>query len=351
MARIFSTYPLPGDAFLRLGAQHDLRVFSEGRAPLPQEIIDGSQEADILLCLLTDRIDPQIIDACPSLRLIANYAVGVNNIHLDWATMRGIPVLHTPHVLTDASADHAFALILAVARRVVEGDKLVRERLWDGWDPTYLLGSHVTGKTLGILGMGRIGQALARRARGFEMPILYNNTTRLPAGLERELGATYLPLEELLEKSDILSIHCPLTPKTTHLLDEKKLRRMKKGAILINTARGAIVDESALVRMLQAGHLRGAGLDVFAQEPEVHPALIEMSQVVLTPHIGSGTEETRAAMTAILVAGIEAYLAGEIPSNVANPEIWTAKEELARQGGAEASSASTLLDGEEQGEE
>ncbi len=327
MTRIFATHPLPGAAFLRLNETHELTVFSADRAPTQAEIIENLQTADILISLITDEITPQVIDAAPNLRIIANYAVGYNNIHVDWATRRKIPVLHTPHVLTDASADLAFALLLAVARRVVESDAWLRSGAWQGWKPQQMLGSHVTGKTLGIVGMGRIGLAMARRARGFEMPILYAHPERLAIGLERELGARHTELEELLAQSDFVSLHCPLTPQTHHLMNAGRLQQMKPGAILINTARGPIIDEAALVQALETGPLQGAGLDVFEQEPAIHPGLLASPRVVLTPHVGSATEETRAQMTALLVDGIDAILQGRMPHNVVNPEVLRTQQE------------------------
>lgn len=327
MARIFVTHPLPGTAFLRLSEEHQVTVFSADRSPTKAEIIDHLQTAEVLVSLITDEITSEVIDAAPHLRIIANYAVGYNNIHVDWATRHKIPVLHTPHVLTDASADLAFALMLAVARRIVESDQWLRSGAWAGWKPQQMLGTHVTGKTLGIVGMGRIGIALARRARGFEMPILYTNPERLAPGLERELGARHTDLDELLAQSDFVSLHCPLTPHTRHLINAQRLQQMKQGAILINTARGPIIDEVALVAALQTGPLQGAGLDVFEQEPDVHPDLLASARVVVTPHTGSATTETRAEMTALLVDGIHAILQGRIPHNVVNPEVLRTQQE------------------------
>ncbi|MCB9641132.1 MAG: D-glycerate dehydrogenase [Myxococcales bacterium] len=327
MARIFATQALPGPAFLQLDETHDLSVFSEDRSPSKEEIIQGVQHAEVLISMISDDIDPAIMDAAPQLKIIANYAVGYNNINIDWATRRNIPVLHTPHVLTDASADLAFTLLVATARRVVECDQWLRAGQWQGWKPGLMLGTQITGKTLGIVGMGRIGQALARRARGFEMPILYTNPEQLPSSLEREFGARYVELEELLAQSDFVSLHCPLNPKTHHLINAERLQQMKQGAILINTARGPIVDEEALVHALLSGHIQGAGLDVFEQEPEVHPGLVESPKVILTPHIGSATEETRAQMSAVLVDGINTILQGKVPHNVVNSEVLRGKLE------------------------
>ena len=266
------------------------RVLSKG------EIIERLKGMDGMVCLLTDAIDGEIMDAEPNLKVISNYAVGFNNIDVDAATERGIPVTNTPGVLTETTADFAWALLMAIARRVVEADKFTREGKFKGWRPQLLLGSDVYGKTIGIVGMGRIGQAMARRARGFDMNILYYDEYRPDPEVEKELGPTYVPFDELLQKADYVSIHVPLMESTHHLIGERELKLMKKTAYLINSARGPIVDEKALVKALQEKEIAGAGLDVFEDEPELAPGLAELDNVVLAPHIASATIETRSKM-------------------------------------------------------
>lgn len=322
MARIFVTHPLPGDALAPLAEAHDLVIHDEDTPITREQLLAGVADADVLLCLLQDQIDKEVFKAGRKLKIVGNYAVGTNNINVDWATLKDIAVLNTPYVLTDASADMAFALLLSVARRLREGDQLVRSGQWTGWQPAQMLGTQVSGKTLGIVGMGRIGQALARRALAFNMRILYHNRHPLPIGLEREFGTTRLPLNELLQQSDFVSLHCPLTPQTKHLIDQEALDLMPSHAFLINTARGPVVDEQALVDALKSGSIAGAGLDVYEEEPQVHPDLCTLENVVLTPHLGSATHETRAAMARILVNGVLSLLNGQRPPNLINPEVY-----------------------------
>lgn len=283
------------------------------------EIIPGQ---DAVITMLANPIDSEVIGAGQKLKVIANYAVGFNNIDLAAATARGIAVVNTPDVLTAASADFAWALLLATARRVVEGDALVRAGRFAGWAPELLLGVEVHGKTLGIVGAGRIGQAVAKRARGFAMRILYHNRTRLPEDVERELGLEYADLDALLKEADFVSLHCPLTPETRHLIGERELGLMKPTAVLINTARGPVVDEGALVQALREGRIYGAGLDVFENEPALHPGLAELPNVVLAPHIASAGRETRLQMVDLVVSDVLAVLKGQRPRNLVNPEIW-----------------------------
>jgi glyoxylate reductase len=280
---------------------------------------------EYLLCLLTDQIDAALLEAgaraagaqgTPRLRLVANMAVGYNNIDLEAARRLGILVTNTPGVLTDATADLTFALLLAVARRIPEADRFTRAGRFTGWQPLLLLGAELTGKTLGIVGMGRIGRAVARRALGFGMTTLYTAHQPLPVEEERALNASFAPLEDVLRRADFLSLHVPYNAQTHHLLNAETLALLKPEAYLINTARGPIVDEAALAAALQAGQLRGAALDVFEDEPRIHPALLQMEQVVLAPHIGSATHETRARMAATAAANILAHLRGETPPNL-----------------------------------
>jgi glyoxylate reductase len=258
---------------------------------------------DALLCLLTDRIDAALLERGDRLKAVANMAVGVDNIDLEAAARLGITVTNTPDVLTDATADLAFALMLAAARRLSWGDRLVRSGGFRGWEPLLGLGFEVTGRTLGIVGAGRIGRAVAERARGFRMDVLLCDLT---------FG---VPLDDLLERSDFVSLHCPLTPETRHLIAEAELRRMRPHAVLVNTARGPIVDERALVQALQEGWIGAAGLDVFEEEPRLAPGLVELPNVVLAPHIGSATFTTRGRMVEIAARNVVAVLRGEPAPN------------------------------------
>jgi len=282
-----------------------LRVLSEaGLEALPGPLeLDG---CDALLCLLTDRIDEALLAGAPQLRIVANMAVGTDNVDLAAARARGVAVTNTPDVLTDATADLAWALLLATARRLAWGDRYVRGGGFVGWHPQLGIGTDVTGRTLGVVGPGRIGRAVAERARGFRMQVLVRG---------RGSG---VPIDELLERSDFVSLHVPLTPETRHLIGERELRRMRRHAILVNTARGAIVDEAALVRALREGWIAGAGLDVFEREPALASGLAELPQVVLAPHVGSATIATRNRMAELAAESIAAALAGRpIPNRVA----------------------------------
>jgi len=272
-------------------------------------IREGLQEADAAIVTLNDRISAAMIQTASKLKVLANYAVGYNNIDLDAAFQRGLIVTNTPDVLTDATADLTWALLLATARRVVEGDVLTRSGRWIGWSPTQLLGMDVTGKTLGIIGMGRIGQAVAQRAAGFRMKVIYE--ARRPVVPPSEVFCwERRALSELLDESDFVTIHIPLTPDTQHLIGARELHRMRRTAILINTARGPIVDETALTVALQNGTIAGAGLDVYEQEPALHPALVSLPNVSLLPHLGSATLMTRVKMGRICLENIAAVLEG-----------------------------------------
>jgi glyoxylate reductase len=285
---------------------------------LLQEVAD----CDGLLCLLTDPIDAEVIAAGARLRVISQMAVGVDNIDLRAATARGIPVGHTPGVLTEATADFTFALLMAAARRIPEGVDYVRAGKWRTWEPMGLLGVDIWGATLGIVGMGRIGTAVARRARGFAMHILYYDPTRRPE-LEAELGVEYAELDDLLARSDFVSLHCPLTPETHHLIGEAALKRMKPTAILINAARGPVVDPAALVRALSEGWIRAAALDVTEPEPipPDHP-LLSLPNCIVVPHIASATVSTRERMAAMAAENLLAGLRGQRLPYCANPEVY-----------------------------
>ena len=318
--KIYITRRIPEAGIEVLRPHAQVEIFPEER-PIPREVLrERVRHVEGLLCLLSDTIDRDIIDAAPQLRVISNYAVGYNNIDVEYATRKGIVVTNTPGVLTDATADLTWALLLAVTRRIVEGDRFMRQGKFNGWGPMLLLGQDIKGKTLGIVGAGRIGTAVAERSRGWEMNILYYNRGR-NAYLEEHLNARMVELEELLAQSDFVSLHVPLTPETHHLIDEKALRSMKKSAYLINTSRGAVVDEQALVRALREGWIAGAALDVYEHEPQLTPGLSELPNVVLAPHIGSATFETRNKMATIAAHNILDVLQGKKPLYPVNPEV------------------------------
>lgn len=316
---VLVTRPLPGDALDRLAAAADVDLWPDAEQAMPRgELLARIGPADGLICLPTDRVDAELLAAAPRLRVISNVAVGYDNIDVEAATRRGILVTNTPGVLDEATADLTWALLLAVARRVVEGDRFVRAGRWRSWSPTLLLGTDLYGKTLGIVGMGRIGRAVARRAAGFGMRVLYHNRRPVPPQVEAELGAAYAPLDRLLAESHFITLHVPLTPETRHLIGRRELGMMRPDAILVNVARGPVVDEEALLEALRAGRIAGAGLDVFEREPQVTPGLLELPNVVLLPHLGSATRETRARMAALAVEGMLAGLRGELPANAVN---------------------------------
>jgi len=306
----------------RLREQCELTMNQDDRVLEKDEIVAGIQEVDGLLCLLTDTIDDDVFAANPTLKVVANYAVGFNNIDVTAATKRKIPVTNTPGVLTDSTADMAWALLMDVARRVSEGDRFVRSRAWQGWGPLQLLGGDVTGATLGLIGMGRIGKAVARRARGFDMNVLYWNRTRLEEDEEKSLGVTYREMDSLLKESDFVSLHVALTPETTHLIDASQLKKMKSSAAIINTARGPVIDEKALADALADGTIAAAGLDVYEREPRIEEALFEMPRAVLAPHLGSATIATRTKMGNMAVENCLAACRGERPPNLVNPEVF-----------------------------
>jgi gluconate 2-dehydrogenase len=272
------------------------------------------------MCCLTDRIDAMLLDACPQLKAVANIAVGYNNIDLAACTARGIMATNTPGVLDDSTADLAWALMLATARRITEVESCIRAGQWTGWRLKQWLGVDVHHATLGIIGMGRIGQTIARRAAGFDMKVIYNNRKRLSQDIERRLNATYASKDELLAQADFVVLQVPYSPETHHLIGAAELRKMKPSAILINSTRGGVVDDAALIDALSNGALRGAGLDVFENEPRLNPAFLQLKNVVLTPHIGSSTEATRRAMAMTAAKNLVAALTGGNPPNLLNPE-------------------------------
>jgi glyoxylate reductase len=295
----------------------DVRVLYE-RPPERDELLEAVSGASGVLSTATETMDGEVMDAAgENLRIIANMAVGYDNIDVEAAGERGVVVTNTPGVLDETTADVAFMLLLAAARRLGEGERLLRAGKWEWWGPKQLMGRDVWGKRLGIIGFGRIGQALARRAKGFGMDILYHNRSRREEA-EQELGARYLELDDLLKTADFISIHTPLTPETTHLIGAQELRKMKPQAVLVNTSRGPVVDEAALADALADRRIFAAGLDVYEEEPTVHPKLLELETVVLAPHIGSASVETRDKMAALAAENIVAVLSGEEPKTPVN---------------------------------
>ncbi|MCL0039160.1 D-glycerate dehydrogenase [Dehalococcoidia bacterium] len=295
---------------------------NEGARLSKEELIKRMAGMDGLICLLSDRIDSEVLASNPNLKVIANVAVGYDNIDVDAATKQGVMVTNTPGVLTETTADLAFALLLGVARRIVEADKFTRAGRYEGWELIQPhLGVDIYGKTLGIIGMGRIGTAVAKRAnRGFDMKILYCDE-RKNEEAEKELGAESVEFDKLLEQSDFISIHTPLTEKTRHMFSTEQFKRMKENACLINTARGPVVDEGALVKALKDGEIKGAGLDVYEEEPKIHPELAKLDNVILLPHIGSASVETRTTMATMAVKNMVAGLNGKQPPNLVNKEV------------------------------
>ena len=312
---LFITRLLPQPVMDAIPRQYRVLVKSTDHPLTEYELRHGFSQADAVICTLADRIDTSVLSCTTRLKIIANYAVGYNNIDLSAAAQRGIIVTNTPDVLTDATADLTWALLLAVARRVAEGDAWIRTGAWTGWTPTQMLGADITGKSLGIVGMGRIGQAVAQRATGFRMSVLYagRHAVSSPAGL----SWAWLPLDTVLRESDYLSLHVPLTDNTRHLIGNPELARMKSTAFLINTSRGPVVDESALLSALERRTIAGAALDVYEHEPAVSPALCSLPNVVLLPHLGSATLETRVRMGLICLENIAAALEGRsVPNRV-----------------------------------
>ncbi len=307
--KVLLTHPLFEEVHRKLSSHFDLEIGIEGR----QDLLRKIEDKDGLLCFLKDPVDREVIERGKRLKVIANYAVGYDNIDVKAAKERGIIVTNTPDLLTDATADLTWALILAVSRRIVQAHLFTVEGKFKGWDAKLFLGKDLRGKRLGIVGMGRIGRAVARRARGFSMEVVYYSRRRLEPWKEAELCARYLPLDELLETSDVVTLHVPLNEETENLINRERIRKMKKGAILINTARGPVIDEEALIERLREGSLFGAGLDVYRGEPNINPEFFKLENVVLLPHIGSATEETRLAMAHLAADNIIAVLNGREP--------------------------------------
>jgi glyoxylate reductase len=320
------TRRLPGVVETRMRELFDTRLNDDDK-PLSQgDLVEAVKTADVLVPTVTDEIDAAVLaQAGPNLKLIANFGNGVDNIDVQGALARGITVTNTPGVLTEDTADMTMALILAVARRMVEGARVIPEDEWAGWSPTWMLGHRITGRRLGIVGMGRIGQALARRAKAFGLSIHYHNRRRVPQAIEEEVEATYWEsLDQMLARMDIVSVNTPHTPATYHLLSGRRLKLMKPEAIVVNTARGEIIDETALARLIESGAIAGAGLDVFEHEPAVNPRLLKLARagkVVLLPHIGSATHEGRVDMGEKVIVNIKTFMDGHRPPDRVLPSM------------------------------
>ncbi len=319
--KIFVTRKIPKKGLDILRKDHEIEVNPHDRVLSKKEIIKGLKGKEGLLSLLTDKIDKEVIESEPKLKTIANYAVGYNNIDVKTATKNKIPVSNTPGVLTDTTAEMAWALLFSASRRIVEGDKFTRSGNFKGWAPMLMLGQDITNKTLGVIGTGRIGTAFALKSKGFEMKVLYHDKKRNKK-LEEELNAKKMRLKTLLKKSDFVSIHVPLLDSTKHLISSEELKMMKKTAVLINTSRGPVVDEKALVKALKKNLIFAAALDVYENEPEINKELIGLDNVVLQPHSASASNQTRTKMAVIAAENMIQGLKGEIPKNCVNPEIF-----------------------------
>jgi glyoxylate reductase len=315
-SRLYVTRQLPEPVMTALTERFDLTQPPETAPPNRDTVLAGIRYADALICTLAEQIDAPMLSKASHLRVIANYAVGYNNIDLDAARTHNIIVTNTPDILTESTADLTWALLLATARRVPEGHSLVQHGAWTGWEPRQLLGADVFGRTLGIIGMGRIGQAVARRAAGFKMPVLHHNRT--PKDFPDHPSWKSVALNDVLSQADFLTLHVPLTTDTRHLIARRELQLMRPTAYLINIARGSVIDEAALVEAIQEGRLAGAGLDVYEHEPAIHPGLLSLSNVVTLPHLGSATHATRIRMGMVCLENVAAVLEGRpAPNRVA----------------------------------
>jgi len=319
--KLFAAHQLFEAPRKMLNARFDVDYWDGSGRPPRAEVLRRVADKDAMIALLTEKIDDELLAAAPRLRFVANVAVGYDNIDLAACARRKVAVSNTPGVLDETTADLAWALLMAVARRLIEGDTLARSGNWTSWNLDQLCGTDVWGSTLGILGMGRIGRAMARRARGFGMRIVYNNTTRAPLGVEKELGAEFLDRDGVLAQADFLTLHVPLVPATRHLIGARELAKMKRTAFLINAARGPVVDEAALVLALENNVIAGAGLDVYEREPIISEGL-RRANVVLAPHMGSASIATRTRMASMAAENVIAFFDGLRPPNLINPDVW-----------------------------
>src|SRR5271167_4164832 len=318
--KVFATHGLFEDARKILDAACDVEYWTVPERPPREEVLRRVKGMEGLICLLTEKVNEELLRAAPKLRIAANVAVGFDNIDVNACTKRGVVATNTPGVLDETTADFAWLLMMAVARRLGEGEQLARSGNWKGWNLDQLCGADVWGKTLGLVGFGRIGRALARRALGFQMKVIYADAVRAPEAVEEELKAEYRGMASLLAESDFVSVHVPLLPETRGLFDAPRFSKMKPTAYLINTSRGAVVDEAALVHALESGKIAGAALDVFENEPFIHPGL-KRPNVVLAPHIASASIETRTKMACMAAENVVAMFKGQRPPNMLNPEV------------------------------
>jgi glyoxylate reductase len=319
--KVYATHSLFEPARKLLEARCDVDYRRGPISPSRATLLEHVAGKDALICLLTEKINDEVLDAAPKLRIVANVAVGFDNIDVPACTRHKVFASNTPGVLDETTADFAWTLLMAVARRLLEGDRLTRSGQWTGWDLDQLCGADVWGKTLGLVGFGRIGRAVARRGRGFNMRIIYTDAVRAPLDAEREFSAEFVSADRLFAESDFISLHVPLLPETGGLASTKHLAQMKPSAFLINTSRGPIVDEAALVAALEAKTIAGAALDVYEKEPQVHPGLVNRSDVILAPHIASASLETRTKVAVMAVENVLAALDGRRPPNALNPEL------------------------------
>src|SRR5579863_8089350 len=322
--RVFVTHSLFNDARQILSANCDAEYWNGSERPSREELLRKVKDKEGLICLLTEKVNEELLRAAPKLRIASNVAVGFDNIDVEACTKRGVVATNTPGVLDETTADFAWLLMMAVARRLGEGEQLARSGNWKGWNLDQLCGADVWGKTLGLVGFGRIGRAVARRALGFQMKVIYTDAMRAPADTERELHAEYASVDRVFTEADFISLHVPLLPETRALVSTKHLGQMKPTAYLINTSRGPVVDEAALVAALEAGKIAGAALDVYEKEPQVHPGLVKRANVILAPHIASASVETRTKMAVMAVENVLAALEGRRPPNALNPEVGSA---------------------------
>ena len=322
--KVLATRPLFPAAQKILNASCDVEYWTKPERISKEELFKKIKDKEGLVCLLTEKVNAELLNAAPKLRIAANVAVGFDNIDVTACTKRGVAATNTPGVLDETTADFAWALMMAVGRRLVEGDTLARSGNWTGWDLDQLVGTDIWGKTLGIVGFGRIGRAMARRAIGFQMKVIYADAVQAPDAVEKEFKAECREMNSLLAESDFISIHVPLLPETRKLFDGPRFAKMKPTAYLINTARGAVIDDAALVHALESGKIAGAALDVFENEPFIHPGL-KRPDVVLAPHIASASIETRTKMACMAAENVVALLKGKQPPNILNPEVLKAK--------------------------
>jgi glyoxylate reductase len=318
--KVYATHQLFDEARKILDANYDVEYWADSERPPRDEVLRRVKDKEGLICLLTEKINEDLLRAAPKLRIVANVAVGFDNIDVDACTRRGVVATNTPGVLDETTADFAWALLMAVARRLPEGETLARSGNWKGWNLDQLCGADVWGKTLGVVGFGRIGRAVARRSSGFQMKVIYTDAVRAPEDVEKSLNAEFRDMNALLAESDFVTVHVPLLPETRGLFDGPKFFRMKPTAFLINTSRGPVVDEAALVAALESKKIAGAALDVFENEPFIHPGL-KRPNVVLTPHEASASIETRSKMAVMAASNVIALFKGQRPANILNPQL------------------------------